>query len=56
MAYVINDQCVSCAACESECPVDAIKAGDTIYEIDADACLDCGACVASCPSEAIVEA
>ena len=28
MAYVINDSCVMCGACESQCPVGAIKAGD----------------------------
>ena len=54
MAYVINDQCVSCGSCESECPVDSIKQGDDIYEIDADSCIDCGVCVASCPTDAIV--
>ena len=42
MAYVINDSCVMCGACESQCPVGAIKAGDGKYEIDADACISCG--------------
>jgi Indolepyruvate ferredoxin oxidoreductase, alpha and beta subunits len=55
MAYVINDQCVNCGSCESECPVEAISAGDALYEIDADTCVDCAACVAVCPSDAIVE-
>jgi len=54
MAHVINDQCVSCGSCESECPVDAIKQGDPIYVIEADSCIDCGVCVASCPTDAIV--
>jgi Formate hydrogenlyase subunit 6/NADH:ubiquinone oxidoreductase 23 kD subunit (chain I) len=54
MAHVINDQCVACGSCESECPVDAIKQGDPIYTIDADECIDCGVCTASCPTEAIV--
>jgi len=53
MAYVISDECVSCGACESECPVGAISQGDTQYVIDADACIDCGACAAQCPTEAI---
>lgn len=53
MAYVINDDCLSCGACESECPAGAISQGDAHYEIDADACLDCGACAAQCPANAI---
>ncbi|SCP96337.1 DUF362 domain-containing protein [Anaerobium acetethylicum] len=53
MAYVISDSCVSCGACEGECPVSAISAGDTQYVIDADACIDCGACAAVCPTDSI---
>lgn len=55
MAYVITDQCVSCGACEGECPVEAIAQGDTQYEIDANTCVDCGSCIAACPTEAIVQ-
>ena len=53
MAYCINDDCISCGACQAECPVDAISEGDGKYVIDADACLDCGTCEAECPNEAI---
>lgn len=53
MAHVITDDCVSCGACESECPVEAISEGTDKYVIDANTCTDCGACVDSCPSEAI---
>lgn len=53
MAHTITDACISCGTCESECPVSAISAGDTQYNIDADACIDCGACAAVCPVEAI---
>lgn len=53
MAYKISDECVSCGACESECPVGAISQGDAHYEINADECLDCGACAAQCPVSAI---
>lgn len=49
MAYVINDECISCGACEAECPVEAISAGDSKYVIDAGKCLDCGACAGVCP-------
>ena len=56
MAYKITDACISCGACEPECPAEAIVAGDSIYVVDAEKCIDCGACVPVCPVEALVEA
>ncbi|MBR1891940.1 MAG: 4Fe-4S binding protein [Lachnospiraceae bacterium] len=53
MAHVISDECVSCGACESTCPVGAISAGDGKYVVDAGTCIDCGACEAGCPTGAI---
>ena len=53
MAHSINDECISCGACVSECPVEAISEGNEKYAIDAAACTDCGACAAECPVEAI---
>lgn len=55
MAYTITDGCISCGACEAECPVGAISEGDGQYVIDADSCVDCGACAAQCPVSAITE-
>ena len=55
MAYVINDDCISCGACEAECPVNAISEGDGKYVINADECLDCGACAGACPVGAPVQ-
>ncbi|MDO4792929.1 4Fe-4S binding protein [Filifactor villosus] len=52
MAYKISDACISCGACEPECPVSAISAGDTQYIIEASACIDCGACSGVCPVDA----
>lgn len=49
MAYVITDQCISCGACEAECPVNAISAGADRYIVDSGACIDCGNCAATCP-------
>jgi len=57
MAYVINaDDCINCAACESECPVDCITEGDDCRVIAADDCIDCAACAGVCPVDCISEA
>ncbi|NLJ79384.1 MAG: 4Fe-4S binding protein [Tissierellia bacterium] len=53
MAYVINHQCISCGACEPECPVESIYEGVMQYNIDPDTCIDCGICTEVCPMEAI---
>ena len=55
MAYMINDDCISCGACAEECPVNAISEGDGKYVIDADTCISCGACVYQCPFGAIAD-
>jgi ferredoxin len=59
MAMKITEECISCGACEPECPVDAISEGDTLYIIDADLCVECqghfdtSQCVEVCPVDAI---
>ncbi|HKM34917.1 MAG TPA: 4Fe-4S binding protein [Lachnospiraceae bacterium] len=55
MAYVINDTCISCGACEPQCPVGAISMGDGQMEIDPNTCINCGSCVGVCPVGAIEE-
>jgi NAD-dependent dihydropyrimidine dehydrogenase PreA subunit len=40
MSHKIKDECISCGACEGECPK---------YVIDLEKCFDCGVCVNSCP-------
>jgi ferredoxin len=58
MAYKITDECISCGACEPECPNNAIKEGDTIFVIDPNKCTECvGAhdtqqCAEVCPVDA----
>lgn len=52
MPYKISDDCISCGTCESECPVGAISAGDSHYEINPDVCIGCGACSGVCPVDA----
>lgn len=50
--YKIDSSCISCGACASVCPVEAISEGDTQYVID-EKCIDCGSCAATCPVGAI---
>ena len=52
MAYKINEDCISCGACESECPNAAIKEGDTSFVIDPNKCTEC---VGSNPSPKCAE-
>ena len=53
MAHEISSECISCGACASQCPVNAISEGDGQYVIDPAVCTDCGACVDVCPVDAI---
>lgn len=55
MAFKIEDSCISCGACASECPVECITEGDGKYVIDADSCISCGNCADTCPVGAPVE-
>ncbi len=59
---ILVSECISCAACEPECPNGAISAADDTYVIDAALCDECAAtggdsaCKAVCPVDAIVAA
>lgn len=55
MAYKITDECISCGACATECPVEAIAEGDGKFEIDSEKCIECGACAGACPVSAPVQ-
>jgi ferredoxin len=60
MAMKILDDCISCGACEPECPNEAISQGDTVYVVAVDKCTECvGAfdapkCVEVCPVDECV--
>ncbi len=60
MALIINEECISCGVCVSECPNEAISEGADIYIIDPDRCTECVGfydepqCVNVCPVDAIV--
>jgi ferredoxin len=49
MSYFINDECISCGACETQCPVNAISSGEHKYIINSNICIECGACSDICP-------
>lgn len=52
MAYKIGDECISCGACATECPVECISEGENIFLIDEEKCIDCGNCADVCPVDA----
>lgn len=58
MAFKISEECIACAACESECPNKAISEGDEFFVIDPDKCTECVGffgtqqCAAVCPVDA----
>jgi ferredoxin len=62
MALKITDECISCGACEPECPVEAISEGDEYFVIDPDLCVECegyfdtSQCVEVCPVDCIEKA
>ena len=41
MALLITEECITCHACEPECPNTAIFMGPEIYEIDPTLCTEC---------------
>jgi ferredoxin len=60
MALKITEDCISCGACEPECPNGAISEGDEIYNIDPNKCTECvgshesSRCVEVCPVDACI--
>jgi ferredoxin len=60
MAFKITTDCISCAACESECPNAAITEGAEYFVIDPDKCTECVGffntqqCAAVCPVDSCV--
>lgn len=55
LVYIDIYSCVSCGACETECPLGAIyyDPGINVFVIDPDLCDGCLQCVNTCPVEAI---
>ena len=55
MARMIGDECITCGACETTCPMDAISMGEIHFEVDEELCIDCGVCEIGCPAHDISE-
>ncbi|WP_053958796.1 YfhL family 4Fe-4S dicluster ferredoxin [Sulfobacillus thermosulfidooxidans] len=61
MALKIIEECISCGACEPECPNGAISEAEDIYVIDPGHCTECYGfyttqqCADVCPVEACVK-
>jgi ferredoxin len=60
MSVAINETCITCGACEWECPNQAISLGAIHPIVDQDLCTECygffgeSQCVVVCPVKAIV--
>ena len=60
MAFKITEDCISCGACEPECPTHSISQGPDRYVINPETCVECVGyfdtqqCAAVCPVEACV--
>lgn len=53
--FQINQNCVCCHNCFSECPMQAIEYVGTKYEIDQDKCVKCGLCARVCHTASIID-
>jgi len=60
MAIRITEECITCHACEPECPNDAISLEGDLYIIDPTLCTECvgfndtPACAAICPIDVCI--
>jgi len=60
MATMIDETCIRCGACESECPNGAISLGEEVFVIDPELCSECVGhhetqkCEEACPVDCCV--
>lgn len=53
-AYVNNEFCVACGACEKICPLNAISINKGMFaEVNTNKCVGCGKCEKECPASVI---
>lgn len=61
MAYAITDRCISCWACLTVCPNQAIAHVEGLFMIDPQHCTECAGdfadpqCSSICPAEGAIE-
>lgn len=56
MPKINKEKCISCGACISTCPNEAIKMGeDGKAEIEQEKCKNCRQCLEVCPVRAVEE-
>ncbi len=57
IVQIKTEKCISCGACVSPCPVQAIRQNaDWSVELDEEKCVKCLICVDACPVRAIASA
>ena len=60
MAKMITEECISCGACEADCPNEAISQGDPVYVVDWEKCTECvghkdtPTCLEVCPVDGVI--
>jgi len=52
-AFVREEECISCSACVSVCPVSVIEMNDDAKAFVNEGCIDCSACIDTCPVSCI---
>ncbi len=52
-AFIDPQKCVGCGLCASHCRFDAIKPGESGYQVKEFSCEGCGVCAAVCPQQAV---
>jgi Pyruvate/2-oxoacid:ferredoxin oxidoreductase delta subunit len=53
VAFIDEESCIACGACETSCQFAAIFAQEGICVVDAEKCMGCAVCVGQCSQESI---
>jgi len=52
-AFVREEECISCSACVSVCPVSVIEMNDDAKAFVNEGCIECSDCINTCPVSCI---